>query len=91
MKPGAARLRAALMQFAQLLTLFHSFSSWHCPCRMTFTVPFRRDTMPNNPIHHELDSPFTWRELGVSLGCALVGVTAIALLVNLWLLPVQML
>ncbi len=38
----------------------------------------------------EFDSPFTLRELALSLGYAVAGVSAVALIVNLWLLPVKM-
>jgi hypothetical protein len=39
---------------------------------------------------YELDNPFTLRELVLSLGYAVLGVSAVALIVNLWLLPVKM-
>ncbi|MDT7513850.1 hypothetical protein [Rhodoferax mekongensis] len=39
---------------------------------------------------YDIDSPFTLRELALSLGYALAAVGAVALIVNLWLLPVKM-
>ncbi len=46
--------------------------------------------MQDNHSIYEADSPFTLSELALSLGYAVAGVTAVALIVNLWLLPVKM-
>lgn len=81
------------MRFAQLKLTFHSFSCAQDLRRMNSLckrhVP-REKTMQDKYSTYDIDSPFTLGELALSLGYALAAVGAVALIVNLWLLPVKM-